>query len=131
VILLDTHAVLWMALRPDRLSRPATRTIRAAQGRGELAIASVTLMELAQMLATGAIRPADTPQGWLRAFVAETTVATCDLTIEVASVAAHLPESFPRDPFDRIIGATALVERAPLVTADTRIQASGIVPTIW
>lgn len=131
MILLDTQAAAWLVLRPQRLSRRATAAIRRAQARNGLAIASVTLMELAQMLATGAIRPTGTPQSWLRAFVAETAVTTHDLTVEIAAVAAHLPPSFPADPFDRVIAATAIVERLPLVTADARIQRSEVVETVW
>jgi PIN domain nuclease of toxin-antitoxin system len=46
-------------------------------------------------------------------------------------VAAHFPPSFPSDPFDRIIAATARVRGLRLVTADERIQRSGVVETIW
>jgi PIN domain nuclease of toxin-antitoxin system len=42
-----------------------------------------------------------------------------------------LPASYPKDPADRIIGATALVEGLTLVTADPRIRGSRAVPTIW
>jgi hypothetical protein len=52
VILLDTQAAAWAAARPQRLSRPAAEAIRRHSGQRGLAIASVTLMELAQMLAS-------------------------------------------------------------------------------
>lgn len=45
--------------------------------------------------------------------------------------AAHLPPGFPGDPFDRVIAATAIVERVPVVTSDTRIRKSKVVRTIW
>jgi PIN domain nuclease of toxin-antitoxin system len=130
VILLDTHAAAWLVTRPERLSRPASAAIRRAGAEG-LAIASVTLMELSQLLARGEIKPHGTPLGWLRDFVARTRVAVRDVTIEIAAVAGHLPPSIPSDPFDRLIAATAVVERMPLVTADRRIQKSGVVRTIW
>lgn len=130
MILLDTHAAAWLATKPQRLSRAATAAIRRAGPHG-LAIASVTLMEMSQLLARGDIRPRDTPQSWLRAFVARTGFAVRDITIEIAAVAGHLPPAFPADPFDRLIAATAVVEKMPLVTADTRIQDSGVVQTIW
>jgi PIN domain nuclease of toxin-antitoxin system len=42
-----------------------------------------------------------------------------------------LPANYPKDPADRIIGATALVEGLSLVTADRAIRNSRAVPTIW
>jgi PIN domain nuclease of toxin-antitoxin system len=88
-------------------------------------------MELAQMLASGELRSSGTPQSWLRSFMVQTGIATRDITADIAAVAAYLPPNFPSDSFDRLIAATAIVERAPLVTADARIQRSGAVETIW
>ncbi len=130
MILLDTHVAAWLVLKPQRLSKAATTAIRRA-GSERIAIASVTLMELSQLLAKGEIRPRGTPQTWLREFVDRTGLALRDITIEIAAVAGHLPPTFPADPFDRVIAATALVLKMPLVTADTRIQKSGVVETIW
>jgi PIN domain nuclease of toxin-antitoxin system len=53
------------------------------------------------------------------------------LSPAVAVKAASLPASFPGDPADRLIVATALIESAALVTRDGRIQQSGLVPTVW
>jgi PIN domain nuclease of toxin-antitoxin system len=129
MILLDTHAAVWLAVRPDRLSNAAAAAIRRT-GEG-LALASVSLMEMSQLMARGDLVARGTPQGWLREFVARTGVALRDITVEIAAVAGHLPPTFPSDPFDRLIAATAIVGRIPLITADTRIQASGVVRTIW
>jgi PIN domain nuclease of toxin-antitoxin system len=88
-------------------------------------------MELAQMLASGQIRSTGTPREWLRGFVAATGVTIRDLTVDIVAVAAHLPPDFPGDPFDRVVAATAIVERVPLVTSDARIRDSRVVRTIW
>ena len=42
-----------------------------------------------------------------------------------------LPPSYPKDPADRVIGATALIEDLSLITADKDIRKSRAVPTIW
>ena len=52
-------------------------------------------------------------------------------TPAVATAAAAFFEPYPGDLMDRLIGATALVEGFPLVTADERIRNSGQVQTIW
>jgi PIN domain nuclease of toxin-antitoxin system len=88
-------------------------------------------MQLAQLAARGDVRIPNTPDAWLRQLVAEIGFVLRDLTTEVAAVAAYLPSSFPADTFDRLIAATALVGRMALVTADARIQDSGVVKTIW
>lgn len=132
MILLDTNAFLWFATKPARLSRAAARAIRGTGGRGGLAIASITLWELAQKAARGRLRPVGSSlETWLRAMVDETRVELKDLSPEIAAVAAHLPPHFPGDPADRLIAATAVVEGIPLVTSDQRIQDSGVVRTIW
>jgi PIN domain nuclease of toxin-antitoxin system len=53
------------------------------------------------------------------------------LSAAVATTGASFPDPFPRDPADRIIAATAIVEGVPLVTADEAIRNSGVVKTIW
>jgi PIN domain nuclease of toxin-antitoxin system len=53
------------------------------------------------------------------------------ITPEIVARAVSLPESYPRDPQDRLIGATALVEGIQLVSHDRLIRKSGIVPVIW
>lgn len=53
------------------------------------------------------------------------------LSPAVAALSATLPAGFPGDPADRLIVATASIERAALVTRDERIAGASIVPTIW
>jgi PIN domain nuclease of toxin-antitoxin system len=52
-------------------------------------------------------------------------------TPEIAALAVQLPSSFPKDPADRLIAATAMAEGAPLVTADERIRQAKVVQAIW
>ena len=130
MILLDTQAALWLVTRPRRLSRAAASAMSRART-GELAIASVTLMELALMASRGDFQIVRTPEGWLRHLVAQSQLVVREITEEIATVAAYLPPGFPGDPFDRVIAATAIVERMPLLTSDARIQKSGVVRTIW
>jgi PIN domain nuclease of toxin-antitoxin system len=50
---------------------------------------------------------------------------------EVIVVDTHTIPDVIRDPADRLIVATALDRRIPLVTKDERIRGSGLVATIW
>ncbi len=131
MILLDTQALVWASLEPRRVPRSAARAIQQAVARQEVAIASVTLFEAAQLLARGKVEARGVPGSWLDQLVETLSVTIEELTPEIALVAAHLPPTFPSDPFDRIIAATARVHGMRLVTADARIQASGVVETLW
>jgi PIN domain nuclease of toxin-antitoxin system len=69
----------------------------------------------------------------VEAFVRELVARTIlrPVTPAIAALAVGLPDPFPRDPSDRLIAATAMVEGMPLVTADTRIRRSKLVETVW
>jgi PIN domain nuclease of toxin-antitoxin system len=129
VIFLDTHVLIWMASDPKRLSKKAREAIREARERTGVGIAAITLWELAWLAENGRIQIA----GSVESFVRETSsrVIVEPITPEIAAFAVQLPSSFPKDPADRLISATAMAEGAALVTADERIRQSKVVRTIW
>jgi len=49
-------------------------------------------------------------------------VRTVGTTPAIAEIAVSLPSSFPKDPIDRIIYATAIETGWPLVTKDERLR---------
>jgi PIN domain nuclease of toxin-antitoxin system len=129
VIFLDTHVLIWMASDPKRLSKKSREAIREAREKTGVGIAAITLWELAWLAENGRIQVT----GSVESFVRETAsrVMVEPITPEIAAFAVQLPSSFPKDPADRLIAATAMVEGAPLVTADERIRQSKVVRTIW
>jgi len=131
VIILDTHVLVWLAGDAERLSRPAATAVRKALASGGLAIASITLWELAMLFTRGRLRGQGTIESSIRSIVDATGVTVREITPEIAALATQFPHDFPADPADRLIAATARSEGAPLVTSDERIQASPLVRTIW
>jgi PIN domain nuclease of toxin-antitoxin system len=92
-------------------------------------MASVSLSELAWLAYNKRI---DAKQS-VESFVNECAlrVAVLPTTPAIAVQAVKFPDSYPRDPQDRLIGATALAEGIELVTHDRLIKKSGLVPVIW
>lgn len=116
-LLLDSHVVQWWSAEPGKLSRPATRAI---EGADELAVASITWFELAWLAEHDRIRVSVPVRSWLEQLAAE--VRTIGTSPAVAATAAALPTSFPGDPADRLIYATAIEHGWKLVTKDRRLR---------
>jgi PIN domain nuclease of toxin-antitoxin system len=129
MILLDTHIVVWLAFDPEKLSERAKESIRGARREGGLAISGITLLELAWLAENGRVETTLSVESFVRLCASKMTVLP--ITPEIAARAVSLPDSFPKDPQDRLIGATALVEGVQLVTRDKQIKKSRIVPIIW
>jgi len=129
MILLDTHVLIWMSSDPARLSSKARQRLMEARRDSGLAIASITLWELAWLAENRRILYSGSVESFVRETISR--VAVKSMSPEVVAVAAHLPENYPRDPSDRLIGSTAIVEGMPLVTADEQIRNSGMVECIW
>lgn len=129
MILLDTHVLVWMASDPKRLSQKAREAIREARQRTGIYVADITLWELAWLAENQRIQIAMSVESFVRETVAR--VILKPLTPAIAALAVRLPENYPRDPADRIIGATAMVEGMPLVTADKQIRQAKVAETIW
>lgn len=130
MILLDTHVVVWLAFDQARLSKNARVAINDARENGQgLAISDITLLELATLANKGRIRLDIS----LESFLSEVEARFIILPISSRACVRvfALPTAYPRDPADRIIGATALVEGMPLLTADREIRRSRAVHTIW
>ena len=129
MILLDTHVLLWMASDPDRLSGKAREAIRDARQNTGVAVATITLWELAWLAQNGRIQILTSVESFVRETVAR--VILKHMSPEIAADAVRLPVAYPKDPADRLIGSTAIVEGMPLVTADQQIRRAKVVETIW
>jgi PIN domain nuclease of toxin-antitoxin system len=130
VILVDTHVVVWLAFDPSQLSKNAKAAINDARRSGEgLAISDITLLELATLSNQGRIRLDISLESFLREV--ETRFVVLPISGRACVRMLGLPAAYPKDPADRIIGATALVEGLALLTADREIRRSRALRTIW
>ena len=130
MILVDTHVVVWLAFEEAQLSRKARTAIEVARRDSEpLAISAITLLELATLASNGRIHIDIGLESFLQEV--EARFAVLPITGRACARTAGLPATYPKDPADRIIGATAIVEGLPLLTADREIRRSKTVRTIW
>lgn len=129
MILLDTHVLVWAVADRKRLSRAATAAIVRAQSEDGLALASISLWELAMLVARGRIQAYGTVDASVRLLVEGVVIKP--ISPEIAALAAQFGHDFPQDPADRLIAATARTEGIALVTRDEKLRASPLLQTIW
>ena len=129
VILLDSHVLIWAVADSRRLSKAAASAIRRARHGDGLAVSAITAYEVAWQIASGRIQGYGTVEGSLLRFLDGVTLRP--ITPAIVALATQFPEDYPRDPADRIIGATARAEGMMLVTRDERIRRSPLVRTVW
>lgn len=116
-VILDSHVLHWWSAEPDRMSPAAREAIADAD---DLAVADISWFELAWLAQHERIVLTIPILAWLQQLAAQ--VRTMPVTPAVAQTAVNLPSSFPGDPADRLIYATAIEHGWPLITKDQRLR---------
>jgi PIN domain nuclease of toxin-antitoxin system len=130
LIILDTHVIVWLASDDVRLSKKAKVPIdEVRRGDGRCAISDFTLYELSMLFRKKQIGLSISLESLLSEV--EKRFVVLPITARICVSALSLPIAYPKDPADRIIGATAFVEGLTLLTADAQIRNSRAVPTLW
>ncbi|TCL74932.1 type II toxin-antitoxin system VapC family toxin [Rhizobium sp. BK251] len=113
-LLLDTHVWAWSLTGDKRLSANAIGLIEQAEA---VFISPISLFEVAQKVRIGKWPEMEPFVGHLPQLLEEQGGRTAALTPEICLNAALLDWAH-RDPFDRLLAATAIDNRVPLVSAD-------------
>ncbi len=130
-VTVDTHAIVWYLSVDPRLSVNAAAAFDQAVSEGELIhVPSICLVELTYLVEKGRI-PEIARQRLLKALDdPSTSCRLAPLDRRVADVLEFVSRSEVPDMPDRIVCATALALRVPLISRDGKIRASQI-QTIW
>jgi PIN domain nuclease of toxin-antitoxin system len=121
MIVLDTHIWIWWVMDVNRLSENHQKRIEHAET-GTIGIPAISCFEVAMLRQRGRLSFDKTPQAWFDLAISYPGMTLLPLTADISICAATLPEHH-KDPFDRLIIATAICSNAPLITADSQIGA--------
>ena len=130
MILLDTHAWIWMLAAPSELSRKAKRAIDKAEGDGMIRVASISVWELFMLVKKNRLKLTQPPEAFLEATARDARLRITPLDASIARRSVLLPD-IHNDPADRMILATAAETGSRLISRDTRFMEYGIVSVIW
>lgn len=125
-LLLDTHIALWLDSGNDRL-RHSTRALidNCWQNGGTIFLSAVTAWEIALLVDTGRIELDIPVEAWIDRFLDRPGLEGVPLAHRAAAHSYQLHHLEHRDPADRLLIATAIDLRCPLVTYDERITQFG------
>lgn len=128
--LLDTHAWIWWIEQDARLDANAIALLDALPPDRRPFLCDISLWEVATLVERGRLE-FDVPlDDWLDAAAHPRSVQVLPVSPRIAAEVARLPETFHRDPADRLIVATSRAQRIPVLTHDERIRRSRLV-SLW
>ncbi|HET6923041.1 MAG TPA: type II toxin-antitoxin system VapC family toxin [Anaeromyxobacteraceae bacterium] len=128
LIVLDTHALLWWALDPDKLSPGARRACERMEGEGGFA-SSISIWELGVKVQRGKLDLGIAVDELARRIEGTAVeLLAVDTRTWLRSLALDWDH---RDPADRVIVATALLRGLPVLTKDASLRAFAGVQCVW
>ncbi len=130
MILLDTHVLLYWIGKSPKLSSAQREVLESATPETPLYISEITFWEIATLRSLKRIAVQGDFRSWLGEITAPPLVERLNISPAVTAEVAALPDSFHRDPGDRVIVASARVHGATLLTQDRRIIDAGLVRTL-
>jgi PIN domain nuclease of toxin-antitoxin system len=135
-VLADTHAIIWFLFDPPKLSPAADAALSNAAMSGKLFISAITLVEASYLSSKKSFPYTSVfPRLISLAIAPQEPLQVIPLTLEVANVMDQIPRAEVPDMPDRIVAATAVTHKLPLVSANTDIQRSSalqaLIKIIW
>ena len=128
MLLLDTHALIWLATDLPKLSNTAKSAIRFHAA--ELNVSAITALEISLLTKCGKLDWGKKPLARFERALEFHCVREVPIDSRIAWASAQLPP-IHRDPFDRIIIATAQVHGMTILTKDRTIPTYPKTKAVW
>jgi PIN domain nuclease of toxin-antitoxin system len=118
LVLLDTHAWVWLLTGSERLGPKARRAVQRSLAEGAVLVSAISPWEVAMLVEKGRLVLDRDVGEWVQAALSLPGIRLEPISPEVAVASTRLPGTIHPDPADRIIAATARHLGSTLITAD-------------
>ncbi len=130
MIILDTCALIFDALFPEKLTATAKKAIIQAEKKNMLFCSDISLWEIAMLIQKKRLHPGTDAETFMRLMLEARQIQIYPISLEIAVLSTTLGTDH-LDPADRIIAATAIQYKSDLVTCDKKLHGISILSIIW
>lgn len=128
MLLLDTHALVWLASDLRKLPKRAKSTVE--EHAGALYISGISGLEIALAVKRGRLGLPVAPDVFVTRALAHHGITEIPVTSRIGCRSAALPD-IHNDPFDRILIATAQEYKMTILSKDSQISRYPQIKVIW
>ena len=126
----DTHVLIFWQDDPKRLSKKAKQALEKALVSQSLACSDISFWEVAMLFKAGRLRNDVPAAQYMNDIILTMSLTVLPITPEIATLSQQ--ELFiHKDPADRLIASTAIINKIPLISADSKLQNIESLEIIW
>ena len=126
----DTHILIFWQDAPNRLSSKATQAIENSLTTKSLACSDISFWEIAMLFKAGRLRNDVPAEQYMDDIILTMSLNVLPVTPPIATMSQQ-DIFIHKDPADRLIASTAIVNKAPLISTDTKLQNIVGLSIIW
>lgn len=128
MLLLDTHALVWLASDQEQFTDRGSALIRGSAGR--LFMSAISSLEIALVVKRSRLQLPVPPEQFVAESLRHHGITEIPVESTIAMAAAALPD-IHNDPFDRVLAATSIVHRLQLLSKDTVLPRYPGLRVVW
>lgn len=121
-MLLDTCALIWLAIGGGQLSNQMLQEIDESE---TVSVSSISAFEIALSYKKGKLELPCDPDKWYYDVLRHHDILEIKLDSKIAIASTKLPDHH-KDPCDRFIIATAILNKLPVITKDKLFERYGV-----
>ena len=131
MIVVDTHIIIWDALKPEKLTKKAKAAIKSANKSDGIIFCDISLWEIAMLISRNRVKIDTTYKAFINLLFTSNKYILQGIDPDIADLSTRIFKNTENDPADKLIAATAVIKKAKLVTADKVMRISSEVNTVW
>jgi len=126
----DTHILIYWQDAPNRLSIKAKQVLEASLDKKTVACSDISFWEISMLFKAGRLRDDVSAEQYMNDIILTMSLTILPVTPEIA-VLSQQDLFIHKDPADRLIASTAMIHKASLISADSKLQNIEPLEVIW